>query len=215
MKTRWKSELPLLLIVALPFVYLASIWGALPEEVPIHWNVAGEVDGYGSKSSLLLLPFLLPVLTYVVLLVVPSIDPKKTIHKMGNKYGQIKFAMTTLMSGLACFFIYQAQSTEAMNTNFIFVIIGVLLLVVGNYMKTIQPNYFMGIRTPWTLESETVWKKTHALAGVLWVIGGMLVVLLGLLMQSELAFGLMMTIVILLALIPMVYSYIIFKKEDS
>lgn len=214
MKMSWKSELPILFIVALPFIYLFSIWGSLPEEVPIHWNAAGEVDGYGSKSSLLLLPFLLPVLTYFLMTLIPYIDPKKTIHKMGSKYNQIKFIIAALTAGIACFILYQTQNEGEMDTNIMLAFIGAIFLVFGNYMKTIQPNYFMGIRTPWTLESETVWKKTHEMAGKIWLVGGALIIMIGLFMDSELAFTFMMSIIILSAMIPLVYSYIFYKKEE-
>ncbi|WP_342662761.1 DUF1648 domain-containing protein [Gelidibacter mesophilus] len=77
-----KKELPLLTIVVLPFVYLASIWNQLPEKVPMHWNVKGEVDRYGNKVELLLIPILLPLLVYVIFLVVPKIDPKNKLKTM-------------------------------------------------------------------------------------------------------------------------------------
>lgn len=86
MKFELKKELPLIMIIALPFIYLYMVWDKLGNKVPLHWNISGEVDGYGSKSELLLIPFLLPVLVYLIFLVIPLIDPKGKIEKMGGKY---------------------------------------------------------------------------------------------------------------------------------
>ncbi|HLV39232.1 SdpI family protein, partial [Xanthomarina sp.] len=155
-----KKELPLIGIVLLPFIYLAYIWNQLPEKVPMHWNIKGDIDRYGDKIELLLIPFLLPVLVYVIFLVVPKIDPKKKLHKMGNKLQNLKVLMTIFMSVLALFIIYSAKNNTFTNPNYILLLIGVLYIILGNYFKTIKANYFIGIRTPWTLESETVWKET-------------------------------------------------------
>ena len=81
-----KKELPLVLIVLLPFIYLAYIWNELPEKVPMHWNIKGEIDRYGEKIELLIIPFLLPFLVYIIFLVVPKIDPKKRITFNFNRF---------------------------------------------------------------------------------------------------------------------------------
>ena len=72
-----KKELPLLSVVALPFIYLTYVWNNLPTKVPLHWNFKGEIDRYGDKIELLLIPIIMPLLTYVIFLIVPKIDPKK------------------------------------------------------------------------------------------------------------------------------------------
>ena len=155
-----KKELPLLIIVILPFIYLAYIWNDLPKKVPIHWNGEGEIDGYGDKVSLILIPILLSLLTYVILTLIPIIDPKGKIKNMGEKYESIKFILIFFMSFLALFILYSSHSQTITNPNILFILIGFLFVFLGNYMKTIKPNYFIGIRTPWTLENETVYFKT-------------------------------------------------------
>ena len=148
-----KKELPLIGIVLLPFLYLMYVWNQLPEQVPLHYNLKGEVDRYGDKSELIMIPILLPLLIYVIFLAVPYIDPKKQIQKMGNKYDTLKLILTTFMSALALFIIYTAKNQTLTNPNIIFLIIGLLYLIFGNYFKTIKANYFIVFRTPWTLES--------------------------------------------------------------
>ena len=210
-----KKELPLIAIVLLPFIYLAYIWNQLPEKVPMHWNIKGEIDRYGEKVELIIIPIFLPLLVYIIFLVVPKIDPKNRLNKMGNKLQTIKFLLTTLMSILALFIIYTAKNESFTNPNYMVLIIGVLYIVLGNYFKTLKANYFIGIRTPWTLEKETVWKKTHELGGKLWFIGGIIVVIASLILPKETNFTVFLIITGIITIIPIVYSYLTFKNEKK
>ena len=208
-----KKELPILAIVLLPFIYLAYIWNELPSKVPMHWNIKGEIDRFGDKTELIIIPFLLPLLVYLIFLVVPKIDPKNKLNKMGGKLQTIKFFLTTFMSILALFIIYTAKNQSFANPNYIVLIIGILFIILGNYFKTIKPNYFIGIRTPWTLENETVWKKTHKLGGKMWFIGGVLIVILSLILSKSLNFTIFMIITGVITIIPIAYSFLIYKNE--
>jgi len=208
-----KKELPLITIVLLPFIYLAYIWNQLPEKVPMHWNIKGEIDRYGEKIELIIIPILLPLLVYIIFLVVPKIDPKNKLNKMGNKLQSIKFLSTTFMSILALFIIYTAKNESFTNPNYIVLSIGILYIIFGNYFKTIKANYFIGIRTPWTMENETVWKKTHKLSGKLWFVGGIIVVITSLILEKETNFTIFLIITGIITIIPIVYSYLIFKNE--
>jgi len=207
-----KKELPLIAIVLLPFIYLAYIWNQLPEKVLMHWNIKGEVDRYGEKVELIIIPILLPLLVYIIFLVVPKIDPKNKLNKMGNKLQTMKFLLTTFMSILALFIIYTAKNESFANPNYIVLLIGVLYLVFGNYFKTLKANYFIGIRTPWTLENETVWKETHKLGGKMWFIGGLIVILSSLLLEKQTNFTIFIVITAIITIIPVVYSYLKFQK---
>lgn len=206
------KELPVLLLVLLPFAYLAFIWNGLPAEVPVHWNIKGEADRYGSKSQLLLIPILLPLLTYGLLTIVPIIDPRKRLTKMGGKLTRLKFILTAFMSALALFILYTAQQEGLSNPNHLLALIGVIVFVLGNYFKTIESNYFIGIRTPWTLQSETVWKTTHELAGKLWFAGGLLIFILSLVLSTQLNFAVFLSIMAIITLVPIIYSYREFQK---
>lgn len=207
-----KKELPIIAIVLLPFIYLAYVWNQLPEKIPMHWNMQGEVDRYGDKAELLIIPFLLPLLVYLIFLVVPKIDPKNKLNKMGNKLQVIKFLMTTFMSILALFIIYTAKNESFANPNYIVLFIGVLYVILGNYFKTIKANYFIGIRTPWTLENETVWKETHKLGGKMWFIGGLIVIVSSLLFEKQLNMILFIAVTAVITIVPVGYSYLKFQN---
>ena len=210
-----KKELPLIAIVLLPFVYLAYIWNQLPEKVPMHWNIKGEIDRYGDKIELIIIQILLHLLVYVIFLVVPKIDPKNKLNKMGNKLQTIKVLLTTFMSILALFIIYSAKNQSFTNPNYIVLLIGILYIILGNYFKTIKANYFIGIRTPWTLENETVWKETHKLGGKMWFVGGIIVVLSSLILDKRPNFTIFLIITGIITIIPIVYSYLLFRNEKK
>ncbi|TYC17974.1 DUF1648 domain-containing protein [Bizionia gelidisalsuginis] len=210
-----KKELLLIAIVLLPFLYIAYVWNDLPEKVPMHWNIEGEIDRYGEKLELLLIPFLLPVLTYVVFLVIPKIDPKNKLKNMGNKLQSLKFLLTTIMSVLALFIIYTAKNESLTNPNYIVLCIGLLYLILGNYFKTIKANYFIGIRTPWTLESKSVWKETHKMGGKLWFIGGIIVIISSLILDQKANYKVFLIVTGVISILPILYSYFLFQKEKK
>lgn len=212
MKNELKKELPLLLIISIPFIYLAFIWNDLPAKVPVHWNMEGEVNRYGNKLELLIIPFLLPFLMYMIFIIVPQIDPKKKIDAASKKYQNLKFLLTSFMSALAIYLIFSIKNETLGNPNILILLLGFLYFILGNYFKTIKANYFIGIRTPLTLENESVWKTTHAVAGKLWFVGGILVIILSLILSHQTNLIVFLVITGIITVIPMVHSYVLFKK---
>lgn len=207
-----RKELPIIGFVLLPFIYLAYLWNSLPEKVPTHWNYKGEIDDWGTRYSLIGMVFMLTVFTYVLMLVIPKIDPKKRIELMGGKYYQIKFVLVAFMSVLSLFIIHLSKSQTLSSPSMVFVLIGLLFMVLGNYFKVIKQNYFLGIKTPWTLESEEVWKLTHILAGKLWIVGGLLMIIFSLVIPENINFYFFISIIAIISIVPIVYSYIKFKE---
>ena len=206
-----RKELPLMGIVLLPVCYLAYVWNDLPNKVPLHWNMNGEVDNYGDKSQLVFISILLPLFVYGIFLIIPKIDPKNKLNNMGNKLNAIKILLTTFISAIVIFIIY-AASHASYNINFIVLLIGILYIVCGNYFKTIKANYFIGIRTPWTLESDEVWKSTHRLGGIMWFIGGFAIVISSSILSIQTNFKLLTIITIIIVLTPIIYSYYKFRS---
>ncbi len=214
MKTiNWKKESLLWLVMILPLAYLALVWDSLPETIPTHFNAAGEPDGWGSRDTLIYISLFFGLGIYLLMSVFPAIDPKRKLEKMGKKYYILKFIMVLFMSLLACFITYSAKA-EGFSGNLIYIIIGLLIAVLGNYFPSIKHNYFIGIRTPWTLESETIWKKTHRLAGRLWVPAGILISVMALLFDNMETYLIgFFVIIVIISIIPLVYSYLEFRRE--
>lgn len=211
MKSILKRELPLMAIILMPQIYLAYIWTSLPDKIPVQWGLDGEVNRYGGSLELFLIT-LMPLIIYLTFWIIPKIDLKKKLHKMGGKFQNLKIWFTLMMSMFAIFFLYAAAHQSINIQNYLFVLLGFLFIIIGNYFKTIQPNYFLGIRTPWTLENETVWKETHRLAGKIWFVGGLLIILAGLIISRQNINYVMLTIIGIISIIPIVYSYFKFEQ---
>jgi len=207
MRSILRKELYQIIIALIPVIYLGIIYNSLPTKVPIHLNIQGEIDRFGNKSELILIA-LMPLLIYVIF----SVVPKNKIKAMGKKYQKLKTLLILLISLLAVYILYLIKNQTFSNPNFIILSIGILYTIFGNYSKTIKSNYFIGIRTPWTLKNETVWKNTHILAGKLWFVGGIIIIISSLVVSKTYNTYLFLVITAVIALIPVVYSYVQFKK---
>jgi len=200
------------ILILLPFVYLLTIWKTLPELVPTHFDLLGNPNGWSDKNGLILLIGGMGIGTYILMLLIPKFDPKKKIEQMGDKYYSLRLLLTIFMSLLSIYILYAGNGSK-INPNLVIALIGALYAILGNYFQTLKPNYFIGIRTPWTLENEQIWKKTHRLAGRLWIAGGLLTIIISFLINSNLVivifFGIITTIIVL---VPLVFSYTEFQK---
>ncbi len=212
MKFELKKELPIIAIVLLPFIYLMIIWNSLPEQIPTHWNTDLQIDAWGNKNSIWFILFILPVFSYLIMSIVSTIDPKKKFDLMGGKFYQLKFILVGSMSALAIIILYSIKNQSIASISLLFVPIGILFALLGNYFKTIQPNYFIGIKTPWTLENEEVWKLTHILAGKMWVIGGILMVITCFVFEGAIARNIFLSTAAIITMVPVIYSYIKSKE---
>lgn len=212
MKFNLKKELPLLLFAVFPAFFLLYIWKELPLQVPLHWNINGEINRYGSKIELLIIS-LIPLILYTFFLFIPMIDPKKRLEAMGNKFYTIRLITALFLAVLFSFIIYSVKEESLVNPNYLFVILGAFFVLLGNYFKTIKPNYFVGIRTPWTLENETIWKNTHLFAGKLWVAGGFIIIISSFIFGEKIALPIFFIITAIITLIPVGHSYIQFKNN--
>ena len=201
-----------------PAVYLAAAWNKIPETVPLHYNLKGEADRFGSKSELLILLAVMVAVNvgvYFLLVNINRIDPKKKYREENlPRMRKLAFLISIFLSALTCFIIYTSmQSAMKFDSKFITIGLGLLFTVIGNYIYNIKPNYFAGIRTPWALENEENWRLTHKLGGKLWFVGGLVLVIAALLLPDEAALVAMLITVAILAIIPIVYSYRLYRKE--
>ncbi len=211
MKFNLRKEIPLLLLSLLPIAFLAFVWNALPQQVPLQWGLNGAVNRYGDKIELLIVG-LLPLFLYVLFLLIPMIDPKRRLDSMGNKYYTIRLITALFIAVLFNYIIYSVKEESLNNPNYLFMIIGGFFVMLGNYFKTIKPNYFVGIRTPWTLENEDIWKTTHKFAGKLWVAGGLLIIVSCFIFNEQTALTSFLIITGIITVIPIAHSYIQYKN---
>lgn len=214
MENTKNSPLWLLAIMVIPFIYLGFVWSDIPETVATHFDYKGNADGFGSKQTLIYLPLLLMVPTFLILQFAPKLDPKKKMKAMGSNYQKFQVVMMTFLAGISLFLIHVAASDGSPKVNLLYALIGLFYMAFGNYLPTVKPNYFIGIRSPWTLESETVWRKTHRIGGKTFMIGGFAIALLSLLTNAEMAFGIMMGSSIAMTVGLMIYSYLEYKKLE-
>lgn len=215
MKNLWK-ELSLLGVVILPYLYLSMIWNELPQRIPTHFNLSGEADDWSDKSFLLYMPGLLILGIYLFLLYLPKLDPKGRFAEMGVQYFRFRFILFLFLTMLQVYLLRVTLDGNMQHPNVLLGLLGGFFAALGNFFQTIRPNYFMGIRTPWTLESDSVWKKTHLLAGRVWMAGGLLILLLSFFFRNESLFLIISgTILGLLIVVPIVYSYLFFRQEKQ
>jgi uncharacterized membrane protein len=174
MKTNWRRELPSWLILAVMLVLLAMTWPVAPDRVPVHWNAAGEIDRYGSKPFGLLFPPLLAAGLYLVFLFAPRIDPGRANYaSFPDTYLLIR---TAVLATIAFFYGVTCLSARGVAVSMEVVAplaVGMLFVVFGSVMGKIRPNWFVGIRTPWTISSKVAWVRTHRLGGWLFIALGL------------------------------------------
>lgn len=193
-------------------VFGLVIYPQLPEQVPIHWNAAGEVDGYGSRfMGALGLP-LMNLGLALLLKFVPAIDPKRQNYEKFKPFYQIFIWIFVLfMTGLYFLTIAWALGYRPSIALFTKLGMGIMFMVLGNYLGKVRPNWFFGIRTPWTIENEEVWLRTHRLGGPLMFGAGLITVFLAF-FEHPSSFFLVMAVIMLASLIPTVYSYWLYQR---
>ncbi len=215
MKKSAIANLAALLIALAPGVYLAIIWNEVPQTVPLHFDHEMKPDRFGNKSELWLVSgiiFAVSVFLFLLLKNIHRIDPKrKDLPSSG--FSRLAFGMVVFMSTLSFLILLSATSGNNFMENLLFPFMGLLFAFLGNYMVNIKPNYFAGIRLPWTLSDDENWKRTHRLAGKLWFWGGMSLAIISLLIPYKFAAPLFIATMVILTLIPAIYSYRIFKGK--
>lgn len=194
--------------------FLIAFWAypQLGDRVPTHWNLAGQVNGYSSRfTGAFLLPLILLGI-YIMFWIIPKIDPKKANYPaMSRIYWISMLAVIFFMSLIYIGALGVGLGYFETLPRWHFSGIGLLFIVLGNYFGKIKFNYFFGIRTSWTLASEEVWYRTHRFAGPIWMVGGILLVISGFL-PAQWVVPLFIAIIIAVAGVPTLYSYIQYRK---
>jgi len=211
MRSRWFG-----LVIAVVAVAL-SLWAypRLPPSVVTHWSLNGTPDGYSSRLwALAIIPVMLVIMT-VIFNVLPKIDPRHENYvKFLSSYWLIANAVIVFLLVAHGLIIAAGLGFSIKIDRLMPLGIGLLFVFLGNFLTRVEPNWFVGIRTPWTLSSDTVWRRTHRTGGWVFVIGGLVLASTALLPRAAFLPLLIATIVIMPA-IPMVQSYVLWKREQS
>jgi uncharacterized membrane protein len=207
------------LIMLVPALYLALLWKQIPQTVPMHFNLQGNVDRYGTKKELLILVLSLTLVNAIVYLIITNvykIDPKKYAAQNKERMQRIGLYLSAYLSAIWIMLIYEiAHNDVSMTMKFVFIAMGLLFALLGSNMYNIKPNYFAGIRLPWTLENEENWKRTHQLAGRLWFFGGLSFAALVLLLNNKWAGYAGAVGLGVLVIIPVLYSYKMYRNQTK
>lgn len=211
------KKLFLISVVAcfIPFVLAALFYNNLPEQMPIHWNGAGEIDGYASKPLAL---FAMPIgLLLVHIFVIWMMDKDPKHRNIPKKMYTLMYFFVPVLSSFITAFSINATLEDGIDLNMVSalpILLGFALLLIGNYLPKCKQSYTVGIKTPWALDDEENWNKTHRVAGFVWMIGGILIII-SCFLPTDIISNYTFIIVLALALIPYIYSYLLYKKKKG
>ncbi|MDO8669503.1 MAG: SdpI family protein [Candidatus Buchananbacteria bacterium] len=210
-----KTEIFPLLLLILTLAASFYFYNNFPDRIATHWNFEGQIDGYSSKAvGVFLLPLVILGL-YLMFLVLPYLDPKK------DRYQEFAKTYHLFKSLIIGFMFIMYIATGLANLGYpidigivVPVLVGILFIIMGKYMGTIKPNWFVGIRTPWTMSSENVWHKTHRVGGWLFIAVGIVMLLMPLL-PKWLALPIFIIAIGFATLGSFVYSYFLYRTEKK
>jgi uncharacterized membrane protein len=201
-------------LVAVSVIVSAVFYPRLPERIPTHWNAHGQVNGYGSKWVTLGLFPLATLAMWGVLRFLPTIDPRRENYaKFQGTYDLVMNLVLTLILLLQGVAIAGALGAP-IAFRLLPVVIGAAFVVLGNAMPRARPNWWFGIRTPWTLSNDRVWERTHRVGGYLFVALGIVTALATLLPETA-TFVVIGVLGGATALGTLVYSYVAWRQETS
>ncbi|MBI3167238.1 MAG: SdpI family protein [Chloroflexi bacterium] len=210
------TSIIVLILIAIAVIAGALLWNQLPDQMASHWNVNDEVDGYMSRFWGVFMMPLVVLGMFGLFLLLPNIDPlKANIAQFRGVFNLFIVLITTFMLyihglTLAWSLGYQSFKMSAAMLPFL----GILFMFVGYMLRQAKRNFFIGIRTPWTLSSDTVWEKTHQAGSVLFMLSGALA-FVGSFFGGMTAFWLLFVPLIGSTFLLVVYSYILYRNETK
>lgn len=197
------------IVCLLPMAMSIYFYDRLPEQMPVHWNIQGQPDNYASREFAAFgLPMLMAALNFMTHMFLNN-DPKKANYSAALK-NLSKWLIPLLTLLLMPVTIFASMGYPVEIQVVVPIIVGVIITVCGNYLPKCKQNYTMGIKLPWTLNSEENWNRTHRMAGYLWTAGGIVLILATFLNLNTLP--LLLTVLFVLVAVPAIYSYMLYKK---
>lgn len=215
MKFTWRTEWPLWALLAAMFALAAVTWPHAPDRIPVHWGMDGEVNGYGGKFEGLLLVPLIAAAVYVMFLVLPKLDPGRANYPhFSGVYTMFRFGILVFLAVVYGVIHLWIRGYRPPMSVLAPILTGGLFILIGSVMGKVRPNWFVGIRTPWTLSSKRSWSKTHRVAGWVFMVEGVCLIVAGALRSSAaLVAALVIGGVGILGTI--VYSYLLWRDDPD
>ena len=194
-------------VMLLPILAGLILWNQLPEQMPTHWNAAGEIDGWSSKPfAVFVLPLIMVAAQWLCMLGTAA-DPKKNNHS--EKVLHLILWIVPALSVVLHAVTYATALGYAVPIEVVMpVLIGLIFTIIGNYMPKCKQNYTIGIKIPWTLDNEENWNRTHRFAGWLWTFCGIAIMCTGFFG----GFWVFLPVTLLMVLAPIIYSYVLHQK---
>lgn len=208
------GDWPLWVLFAALVVLVIWAYPRLPDPMPSHWNVHGQVDDYMAKATATFLFLTLIAGIYVGMLFLPLIDPRRENYaKFAGAYTWFRRVLVVFLMGVYLLTILYALGLEMDVGRFVQAGMSLLFLLLGNFLGQVRHNYFVGVRTPWTLADEEVWAKTHRLTGKLFVLAGILGLATVFGVSRPVAFGVTVGGILIASLVGTIYSYWLFSAK--
>jgi uncharacterized membrane protein len=207
-----------LVLIGIPFIYAAYLYPSLPEIIPTHFNLKGEADGFGGKDSIYLGPIIMGVtslFTYFLLTNIKKIDPKRNEQVEDGLFQKFGFFTVLFLSALSMVILYATTHQGISIEKLLFPIMGLAFAALGVYMPKLKQNYFAGFKLPWTLENVDNWNATHKIAGKIWLYGGVIQFFAGMVFSSVASFVIFFIAMVVMVLVPTIYSYRMFKNGNK
>ena len=194
----------------------AWAWGQLPDSVPVHWNIDGKVDRFGSKAELLILLPAITAFITVLLAALPRLDPRRANIEASAKFWNAASIMpVALMAYVHGLMIWNAMGHQIDMINALIPGLSLLFIGIGNYLGKTRSNWFGGVRTPWTMSSEYAWERTHRWAGRLFVLSGALGFATWFAFGAKVAFFTLIGAIMVSAVATVVLSYVFWRADPD
>lgn len=202
-------------MVGLVLAFTVAVYGSLPERIPTHFNIRGEADSWSSRP---VGAFLLPGIMlgiWLLMNVLRRVDPRRdNYERFDDTFRLLVNGIILFMGALHVLVLGAALGWPIAFPTALVVLLGLGFVAMGNYLPRIRSNWWMGIRTPWTLESERVWRETHRLAGRTFVLAG-IATFLSIALPAGVRAWVMFGSIMVAAIIPLVYSYFLWRRETA
>lgn len=209
MKNRYSYRIIVISVIAL--IFAIYTYTQANDEVVIHWDLNGAADGFAPKLILLVMPFLIPIVDWLMVLILKMEPRKNNLQKSASGYVTVRFIIAAVLFICTILTCIEALHPNALKIEMIApFLVGIMIIFIGNILPKIHSNYTIGIRNRWTLENEMIWRKTQRLSGRLWFGGGIMICLLSLILTMNRF--ILLLVIFAIILFPNLYAYYLYRK---